>query len=116
MSSQVREIEAKLLLKKHDRRVRLLRKLERGSVSGTWVLLLLLVFMVPSMLSREWLSSSEGTIVVPLTCAVVVLCLYVTVLSRRIDALVELLQQEGMLQSQLPASHFPDAKKATTKP
>ena len=119
MSSQVREIEAKLLLKKHDRRVRLLRDLCRGP--AYFKLSQLISFVAITVLAVHWEQStdSKGAGILLLFVAGIPMIMTgacFSILYGRIDTLIALLQQEGMLQSQFPASPLPEDKKATTKP
>jgi len=116
MSSQVREVEAKLLLKKHDRRVQQLRVLERGWLHLAWSYPLCFVPLVIAAFTWERLRSPDAVALAALFSLAGMLCVRHSVLSQRLDILIALLQQEGMLQSRLPASHLPDATKATTKP
>jgi len=109
MSHVLSDVESELLFDKLNRRARLLKSLRRNPLRSPWYLIPFnaLFFGLSGVLIALWFAS-EGSGLVFLAGLVAMLLattidLHIVATNSRIDTLVELLQQEGMLQSTLGA-------------
>jgi len=109
MANELSEIEARLLLEKLDRRTRAIVVLRGKLRRFSWPMFLLEILFAGTLIGlMEVCDGGQGYLLPWVLVGVAILALlgimetFVARLDRRIDALVELLQQEGMLRPELP--------------
>ena len=102
------EAEAELLMKKLNRRMSAISILTRGPQGAAWPVIWLQILMWISIGVCWWIfwgGDSDVRMLYPLLPVIMVLLwimeTYNANLNKRVDALVELLQQEGMLRPEL---------------
>ncbi len=109
MSSELSDTEARLLLEKLNQRTRALAVLRSELRRFSWPMFLLEILFAGALIGlMEVCDGGQGYLLPWILVGVAVLALlgimetFVARLDRRIDALVELLQQGGMLRPELP--------------
>jgi hypothetical protein len=101
------DVEAKLLLKKLNRRMSAISVLTRGRLTITWYtgLLVLLIWILIGAGWMWWEDVSDARkgylLLMVITVLLGIVETYNANLNKRVDALVELLQQEGILHPEL---------------
>lgn len=106
MSEPVNETKARLLLEELNRRNRWFSILRGNRGSSPWAALVPGFCGLFAAVSIWWFfDSGQVTAILMLVMALSgFMGIYADGVHRRVDALIQLLQQEGMLQSTLPAS------------
>lgn len=106
MSDPMSEIKAKLLLEELNRRTRWFAILRANRSSAPWGRFIPVLFLLFAMalVWKSFDSGQAGAIFMLTTALCFTMGAYAEDVHRRLDALVELLRQEGMLESTLPAS------------
>lgn len=115
MSSELSDTEARLLLEKLNQRTRALAVLRGRLCRFSWPMLFLQMVLAGAMTGLVGLhDGGRGDLLSSIAVVVAILALLGIMdtlaarLERRIDALVELLQQEGMLRPGLPPERAPE--------
>lgn len=109
MSSQLTDVEAKFLLDQSNRRAKLLRTVQGsflGYLFSYWILgslsalgaLILISILAQAMFKVE----EDSTILSLVLVSTIIIPAYV--INRRMDAMVALLREDGLLQSVPPAT------------
>lgn len=111
MSDGLTDVEAKLLLHEVNRRAGLLR-IVQNTAPRYWsfrpaeLLAGAVIAVLAHVLVREWTFSSFTFLLA--ACAIVGTARSIAVLNRRVDALVKLLDEDGMLPTSPPNSKLRD--------
>ena len=113
MPDELNDVEAKLLLAKLHRRTRLLTTLRRKPRDG--LLLAIVTIALLTLIFMRTNHGSEGTFIVFIVLMGLAPCMVRTAsdvenVKKRLDALIELLQEEGMLQSTPPIAKHTDER------
>jgi len=109
VSKELQELEARLLCDKLNRRAKLLATVQRGNLRSEWYGLIFLLLPCIYALVRQAFDNDEALallmIVVMMTA---IIPIYLATANTRLDALVKILQEDGMLQGAPPVAKLPD--------